>query len=201
MMNSVVRLSAEHMGSAAHTLALAFQNDPLYTYVIPEAKKREKELQWLMQKVVLYTMLYGEVYTTAKFEGVICWLPPGDTELKFTRIVRTGLTAIVFRFGLKAYRRFDENMSFAGELHKRSVRQPHWYLWAIGVAPECWGRGIGGLLMEPVLRSSDAGGIPCYLETHNEKNVAFYLKNGFKVIEEGKAPGHEIRVWAMLRGR
>ena len=69
------------------------------------------------------------------------------------------------------------------------VKRPHWYLWALGVAPRCQGQGIGSKLIEPVLARADAEQTPCYLEALTEKNVAFYQKRGFAVVHESKLPG------------
>jgi ribosomal protein S18 acetylase RimI-like enzyme len=194
-----VRLAPSQKDHAAQVLARAFQNDPMYRIVIPEDDKRAKKLLWLFGKVVYYSLLYGEVYATPALEGVVCWLPPGQTELTVGRMIRTGLPGIVLRFGWAAYRRFDDNLAYAGSLHQRYAPEPHWYLWAIGVEPSCQGKGIGGELIKPVLTSASAAGTPCYLETHNESNVHFYERHGFKVVSKGKVPKHSLQVWAMLR--
>jgi len=197
--NNIIQLNPPDQDTVAYILARAFQNDPFYRFVFPDEKKRSRELQWLMQKVVNYSLRYGAVYTTLEKEGVLCWLPPDNTELTFGRIVRTGLHLIVLRFGLAAYRRFNDNMSYTGQLHTYHAPGPHWYLWAIGVDPSDQGKGIGGKLMQPVLASAHAADTPCYLETHNEKNIHFYEKHGFNVVHEGNVPKHRLSVWAMLR--
>lgn len=50
---------------AAEVLANAFQNDPMYRYVIPNDEERERNLIWLMRKVVQYSLVYGRVYITS----------------------------------------------------------------------------------------------------------------------------------------
>jgi ribosomal protein S18 acetylase RimI-like enzyme len=184
---------------AAEILATAFQNDPMYRYVIPNDEKRQRNLIWLMGRVIQYSLLYGRVYMTSANEGVICWLPPGRAKLTTAGIIRTGLFTIVLRFGVSAYRRFDDNMEYTNKIHNSHAPNPHWYLWAIGVNPTHQGKGVGGKLLTPILSLSSHDGTPCYLETHNEKNIQFYEKHGFKIVNEGKIPKHGLRVWAMLR--
>ena len=197
--NELAQLKAAQRGQAAELLARAFHNDPLYMLVIPEEDRRAEVLSWLFDRVVHYSLLYGEVHTTRTLEGVACWLPPGRTELTIGRVVRSGLYATPLKMGLAAYRRFDVYMGYADELHKRYAPESHWYLWAVGVDPPRQGRGIGGRLMEPVLVRASANRTACYLETGVERNIRFYERHGFKVVGEGRVPGQGVQVWAMLR--
>ena len=136
---------------------------------------------------------------TSANEGVICWLPPGRAKLTTAGIIRTGLFTIVLRLGISAYRKFNDNMKYTNKIHNSHAPNPHWYLWAMGVNPTHQGKGAGGKLLMPILSLSSHDGTPCYLETHKEKNIQFYEKHGFKVVNEGKIPKHDLRVWAMLR--
>jgi ribosomal protein S18 acetylase RimI-like enzyme len=77
--------------------------------------------------------------------------------------------------------------------------RPHWYLWALGVDPPYQGQGVGGQLLQPVLAEADAAGLPCYLETETERNVAFYRKHGFDVATAGPDPRQGVMVWTMVR--
>jgi ribosomal protein S18 acetylase RimI-like enzyme len=196
---NVIHLEHAHRSRAAQVLAEAFQDDPLYKLVLPDDIQRAKNLLWLFDKVALVGLLYGDSYATRGLEGVICCLPPGGTTLTVGHILRTGLYAIVFKFGWAAYRRFDDNLSYAEKLHKQLMPEPHWYLWAIGVDPTCHGQGIGSALLQPVLASATETGLPCYLETHNEANIRFYQKHGFTVAQEGIVSKYNLPVWAMRR--
>jgi ribosomal protein S18 acetylase RimI-like enzyme len=90
-------------------------------------------------------------------------------------------------------------LAYMDKIHKREAPGPHWYLWALGVEPGHQGQGIGSRLIQPVLARADKDGVPCYLETQTEGNVAFYQKQGFEVVSDGWVPEQEIRVWTMLR--
>ncbi|MCX6030601.1 MAG: GNAT family N-acetyltransferase [Chloroflexi bacterium] len=193
------QLEVAQRGQAAELLARAFHNDPLYVLVLPEEDKRAEVLSWLFDRVVHYSLLYGEVHTTRALEGVACWLPPGRTDLTIGRILRSGLYATPLKMGLAAYRRFDTYSSYADKLHHRYAPESHWYLWVVGVDPLRQGRGIGGRLIEPVLARASANGTACYLETGTERNTLFYQRHGFKTVGEGQVPKLAVPVWAMLR--
>jgi len=192
-----VHLDPGKKDNAAHVLARAFQDYPLYRYVVPDDQKRARELPWLMGKVIAYSLLYGETYSTLAVEGVACWLPPGRTEITVGRVMRTGLYAVLPRFGLAACGRFIGSMAYADKVHRRHAPEPHWYLWTLGVDPVHQGMGLGGELIRPVLSVARAAGVPCYLETHSEWVVRFYEKHGFTIVSEGRMRRHGLALWAM----
>jgi hypothetical protein len=53
--------------------------------------------------------------------------------------------------------------------------------------------------LQPVLERADAGRLPCYLETHDHKNVAFYNKRGFELVRSENLPGYDLPFWCMVR--
>ena len=78
-------------------------------------------------------------------------------------------------------------------------REPHWYLATSGTAVEQQGKGVGGALMRPVLDALRRRGLPCYLESSKERNVPFYRRHGFEVVEEVPLPGDGPTLWTMWR--
>ena len=85
------------------------------------------------------------------------------------------------------------------DLHHSVMAGDHWYLFFIGVEPECQGRGIGGALLGPMLAHASHELIPCYLETFLARNVPFYQRHGFKVVVEGTLPESGLAFWTMRR--
>lgn len=72
-------------------------------------------------------------------------------------------------------------------------------MWMLGVDPAHQKHGVGGMLIQLVLERADTDRLPCYLETSNERNVAFYQKHSFTVANEGVVPKSNLHVWAMVR--
>ena len=183
----------------SEVLARAFQNDPLLKYLVPDDARRVRLLPSFFSLVVRYCLRYGEVYTNETLEGVACWLAPGNTMPTIGRMLRIGVHVSPLQFGWAGLRRFMAVAAYTDAIHMRVAWGQHWYLWALGVDPSYQGRGIGGVLIQPVLARANATRLPCYLETENKRNVAFYQKYGFEVISEGEVPNGGLRVWAMLR--
>jgi ribosomal protein S18 acetylase RimI-like enzyme len=196
-----IRLRASQTAEAGDMLGRAFMADPAYTTLFPERTERERALRRMFRGVVGYTLVYGVVHTTTAVEGAACWLSPGNTELTLWRMVRAGLGLLraVGTFDSGARRNFMAVLAHFDGIHNREVTGPHWYLWALGVEPECQGRGIGGRLLQPALAQADADGVLCYLETESERNVGFYQRRGFEVVHEGIVPDLGFTMWAMLR--
>ena len=197
----VIRLRPEQNDLAAKVLTDAFMIDPMYLAIFPLPERRGKALSALWCGILKYSLTYGSVYTTPEVAGVACWLSPRNTEVTFVGQIRTGfaLYRAVMKFSAEERTNFMHAMNFVDVEHKRLVHEPHWYLWALGVSPDHQGKGIGGGLIKPVLTRAAEEGIPCYLETVTELNLAFYKERGFKVIWDGDAPIQGVHVWMMLR--
>jgi GNAT superfamily N-acetyltransferase len=81
---------------------------------------------------------------------------------------------------------------------KHASMAPHMYLAVLGVEPERQGLGLGSQLLRPGLELCDAEGLPAYLETGKERNLAFYGRHGFDVIDQIVLPGGPP-LWFMWR--
>ena len=83
-------------------------------------------------------------------------------------------------------------------LERHHPRDPHWYLYAIGVRPDAQGRGLGSQLMMPVLAECDREGVGAYLETADPRNHSFYQRFGFEIVGEVLASSAP-KIWLMSR--
>ena len=62
----------------------------------------------------------------------------------------------------------------------------HWHLGPVGVLPSYQGKGIGTKLLRRFCEEVDACLSPAYLETDTDKNVRFYERFGFEVVNESE---------------
>jgi ribosomal protein S18 acetylase RimI-like enzyme len=199
-MTEITRLQKHQIRQAGETIAQAFMQDPLTPYLFPREANRLTPLTWFMTRCVKYGQLYGEAYATDDMEGAAVWLKPGQTVMTPSRMLRAGYLAAPLRIGLGSFLRLMNAMNHLEELHKRDMPPGHWYLFLMGVIPARQRQGLGGELIAPVLARADAEGLPCYLETGTEINVAFYKKHGFEVLAEGALPKGGPHFWTMRRG-
>ena len=187
---------ADQIESAAKTLAEAFWDDPLMHIVAPNEKKRAAVGPWFFSKSIAYGMRWGEASCNDDASAVAIWFPPGNTDITPGRMLRVGMGALPFRAGINGTVRFMRAISATEKFHK-AVKGPHWYLMAIGTSPTRQGTGLGSALLELGTSRADTAGIPCYLETATESNVAYYSKRGFEVTGQANVLGFTL--YGMVR--
>ncbi|MDP2896761.1 MAG: GNAT family N-acetyltransferase [bacterium] len=195
----VIRLAESQRRKAEETLARSFFNDPMARYILPTVSQRLGGLRWFFRTGLRYGLRYGAVDTTGNGAGVAVWFRPNYTAMNWIRMLRTGMLAAPMVVGLRAARRLLTFFHSIDSLHGRLVPEPHWYLLSLGVAPERQGQGLGGALLRHGLERAQAEGLPCYLETTNERNVPFYERHGFRFVAQGEVTDGGPHVWAMLR--
>ncbi len=197
---TTIRLAGAQIPEAAATLARAFNDDPLMVYAIPDPSERARLLPDVYARMVRFGLLAGEVHVTAgALEGVALWLPP---NAKWTRenIEASGMHQLATIIGDGAYQRYREVVSREWQARERDITGPCWYLFLLGVEPSRQRRGLGGRLIRPVIERAEIEQFGCYLETENQRNVAFYLKQGFNMIVNGEEAGSSgVRFWTFRR--
>lgn len=166
-------------------LARAFADDPIMNWSFPRAgdKGLRRMFGSLMQKIFFRD---GVVYCSEDLAAGAMWAPPGTWPLDLRRQLRlVPSTLPLLGTNLPRAARW---MQLVEAVHPR---EPHWYLAVLGTDPPSQGKGKGSAVMAPVLQRCDAEGLPSYLESSKEANVAFYVRHGFevtRVIEELGAP-------------
>jgi GNAT superfamily N-acetyltransferase len=196
----LLRLSPGQVRPVAEMMARAFEDYPLTAYFYPDAATRREKIARGFRSLLRFGVLYGEVYATSSaFEGAAMWLYSRNSRRTLWRNIRSGNISALFPPAFRRNPRQRSYMGYAMAVHQRCAPYPHMYLQLLGVDPDRQGEGYSGRLLRPVFHRLDEEGLPCYLETQAEKNVAIYRHFGFKVVEEGIVPGSQVCSWAMLR--
>ena len=78
-------------------------------------------------------------------------------------------------------------------------KEPHWYLATLGTEPSRQGQGVGSALLRSMLERIDESGRPAYLESSKARNVPFYSRFGFEVVEELGPKAGTPTIWRMWR--
>ena len=198
--NGVIRLTKAEVGPAAEMMARAFQDYALFLYFIPDELQRRQELPRIMRSIIRYGLIYGEVYATSpKLEGAAIWLPSNHINRTPWRNIRSGNWSELLRLMRKKSSKNSSFHEYSTAMHKRCAPAIHMYLQVIGVDPVHQGKRYASMLLEAMFARTDEEGMPCYLMTQKEKNVAIYERHGFKVMEKSEFPGSDVVTWGMLR--
>lgn len=195
-----IQLTQSNLDAVAELLGRAFVNDPVTVYMYPDASTRPRRFAQTSQCVLRYGLHCGELQaTSANLEGVALWFPPGEIDASFWTQLRFGFLALPFSIGIQSFRRLLAYVDHAAKLRARHLRGPHWYLQFLAVDPAHQGVGHSGVLLRSMLARLDREGVPCCLDTENEKNVAMYEHFGFRVRESSKIPGSSCDCWLLSR--
>jgi GNAT superfamily N-acetyltransferase len=164
-------------------LQAAFWDDPLNMYLFPDERSRSWRSALMFRAILRFHYLpMRTVWTTSNQAGAAMWAPPGHWKLTASEILRSLPTALR---GLGTG--LARSVRLMGEIDSHHPREPHWYLGVLGTDPPRQGRGIGSALLAPVLERCDRTGLPAYLESSKESNLAFYARHGFAVTRELRA--------------
>jgi ribosomal protein S18 acetylase RimI-like enzyme len=191
----VRRATASDVDGMATQLAKTFWDDPVTSHIFRGENRRDAGLRAFFGTQMRADYLpFGGCYTTDGYAGSAIWAPAGKPLL-------TGLTAILTMVPVLPYvwNRLPTTLRLLNLLESKHPHEPHWYLASLGTAVELQGKGVGSALMRPVLDHCDAAGLPCYLESSKERNVPFYRRHGFEVVQEVPLPDDGPSVWTMWR--
>lgn len=187
--------------SVAAMLARAFDDDPIWSALWPDAGRRAQQLKRMFAAIALTSMAAdGYAATLDEQRGAALWQPPGR-DARFGAVVRSrfALPWMILRMSRGEAQSLLSMVRLLEKRHAVHVPEPHWYLWAVGVEPRLHGQGLGTLLVRDGLARADRDGTPVYLETETAGNVRYYEALGFTVVEELDAPGVGVPLWLMAR--
>jgi ribosomal protein S18 acetylase RimI-like enzyme len=179
-------------------LTRAFDEDPLYRWLVPPGPRREARLSGLFWLILKYLSDdWREIFTTPSTDAVALWLRPGMQKVPPLRQALL-LPAFSRVLGLRHIPAGLRLMAHMDALHARFAPEPHYYLSLLAVAPEQQGRGVGGALLKPMFERCAREGRRIYLETAQLKNVPYYQRQGFSVLAETPHPQFPT-FWSMVR--
>jgi len=174
-------------------LARAFDEDPILRWAFPGQRSRDRYGDMFFRWSLWRCADQGVTWTTDDLAGAAIWALPDRwrvTLSQLARLVRWTAPGV----GLRGPR----VMWGLSMVERRHPADRHLYLAVLGVEPVRQGGGLGSTLIQPGLGLCDGEGLAAYLETGNERNLAFYGRHGFDVTGELTLPKGPP-VWLMRR--
>lgn len=162
-------------GDLLPSLTLAFVTDPLLRWLYPSPRDYLEHGTKFLEILGSQSYEYGTGYCLANRGGGAFWLPPG--------VEPGGPTRELFESTLSEATR-DELLAAFDRVTAVEPTGSYWMLRLVGIEPGCQGMGYGSGLLEPVLAECDDSGERAYLLSSNPRNLSFYRRHGFEVLEE-----------------
>jgi ribosomal protein S18 acetylase RimI-like enzyme len=176
-------------------LARAFLDDPVASWAWRPDNLRLGALE-RFQAIRMRQLIAGEeIWTTDELTCAALWAPPGRWHMTLRE---TAMLAPCFM-----HPRLFVHMPVVAlgweKLERAHPRKPpHFYLAVLGTEPEAQGRGHGSAVLGAVLEQCDRDGVGAYLESSKERNIDFYARHGFRVLDELRLLRGPI-MWKMWR--
>ncbi|MEO0605684.1 MAG: hypothetical protein AAF211_29900, partial [Myxococcota bacterium] len=127
----------------ATTLARAFAEDPLFTFVLPDARRRHQNLVRIFEGSRRHCARVGGVVQRHEGRAAALWSTRETMEIGMMAGIRAGMALLPLQMGLGSARRLAMGDGEALALVEASVPGPFAYLMAIGVDPSLKGQGLG----------------------------------------------------------
>ena len=194
---AIAPLPPSALPAAIRLLARAFRDNPLNRAVARRrgARARERINRHGMRAHLPHALCQGRVLAAQQagaLAGVLIAAPPWGYP--FPALPWGARLRCLLGQGLGVAARWAQVYQ---ALDARHPTDEHWYLGTLGVAPELQGRGVGTALLGRWLAEVDRDGLPAWLETDREKNLAFYGRAGF--VEEHRVEVLGTPVWGLRR--
>ena len=171
-------------------LADAFRDDPVMKWVTSKSTYP----RYAFELTVPFCLGHENTYIAGDCAGVAAWLPPGVS------LASPVTPAVVWR-GLTEYGPASllRGLATLVQSQRRHPKEDYFYLFTIGARHSARGRGVGSALMIEGLKACDRAHMPAYLESSNVKNLPFYRKHGFEVVDELRLAMNGPTLWLMWR--
>ena len=170
----------------------SFVRYPLFWGIFEDRFKSETELRsfhrCLMKGLFRATIRKDDCYlgiVGGKVASIVIIEKPSDKPIGFWDYAVSGMAGVIMKIGLSGTLKFME-LSDKTEIVVKRIPEPRWHLYFLAVDPKYQSQGIGTDAIQyfliPLVKSN--GGNLITVTTNSRKNVDFYIKNGFSLIEE-----------------
>ena len=178
-------------------LTVCFAQDPLYSHLIPDEDTRKRLLPELFHCDLEEMFATCEIFADSPELNGVLVVSDESEPYNFFQYYATELHAYLKtdEYLIKEDKSLKTLWNF---IRGRDYLNSHWtaqlhqenrlHIIYLAVSPNVQHHGVAEKLMDDAIRYAEKHRMMISLETHNEKNVAFYAHFGFKVfgiVEKG----------------
>jgi ribosomal protein S18 acetylase RimI-like enzyme len=184
----------DRIDALAAVYARAFLDDPIVRWPLPDTPDVHDRIRQVFAPIYLGIADNGVIWEAGDASGFAVWIPAGaaDDMFESDAAVQRSLAPLTADDG--------ERYRVLWDWIEARVPTDVWYLDAIAVEPSRQGQGVGGALMRHGLDAAAGAGVDAFLETALARNVRYYERFGFRVVDEGEPEPGGPHVWFMRTG-
>jgi GNAT superfamily N-acetyltransferase len=188
---SIEPAGRDRIDALASTYARAFLDDPIVRWPLPDVPDVRDRIQQVFASIYLGIADDGVIWEAGDADGFAVWIPAGaaDDMFESDAAVQRSLAPLTADDG--------ERYRVLWDWIEARVPDDVWYLDAVGVEPSRQGRGVGGALIRHGLDAAREAGVDAFLETGVARNVPYYERLGFRVVEHGRPEPDGPHIWFM----
>ena len=180
----------------AQVLSRAFLDDPVARWSCRPDRLRPKVLERVFGLRLRQLFGHHEIWTSDRLASAAVWAPPERWKTTVSDDIALGWALarnprLTLRTPLVIRGLLEVEATHPGA-------PPHWYLAVLGTDPPAQGQGLASEMIRPILQECDRDGVGAYLESSNERNLDFYARHGFRVVQEKRLPRGPL-IWLMWR--
>ncbi|GAB5586614.1 hypothetical protein Unana1_01514 [Umbelopsis nana] len=174
------------MNEAAHTLADAYANNPLLSWILQPIKDDNKkhDVQHTLFKAAVNAASLQSRDFAIQVDGCkgVCVWSTSEQHLSFAKLLGWKLTKIA---NLGVAMRINMGLQQFLDKNKKKIMksEPHIYINYLGVLPQERKKGLGAAMLQHVISKADATQLPIYIIVTDVTAVPFFERMGFQVQE------------------
>ncbi len=198
MSSQILPVTQRSYRHAAQVLGKAFANEPvsvvIYRKFTPERRVRALTVDFSVELEVCLRKGYAiQVEEGEKIVAVAVIYPPGTYPLPWQEQWKFLFKSVLANgwYDVKSW------LKWLKEAEKFHPAGAHYYLLYIGVDPDYQGRGYGSAILAHLAAKADGERVGCYLENASPRNLPFYQRFGFRIVQEKEIIG--FPTWFMWR--
>lgn len=180
-MNTRVReMAISDKPAVVEAMSKAFDGDVPFNYGLRQDARRHGAMRLAFRAIFDRFFPRGLSVVVNDGQGAALWCRHDEVVLPVWRellLLPTYIRCSGFDRFTRVTRAFDA-------MKAHHPRDPHYYLFAIGVDPAFHRQGLGSRLLERTLSACDRQRMPAYLESTSAHNRALYSRHGFEVTSE-----------------
>ena len=195
--DKLYRVKKEDIPKLEKLLTVCFAQDPLYSHLIPDEDTRKRLLPELFHCDLEEMFATCEIFADSPELNGVLVISDESEPYNFFQYYATELHAYLKtdEYLIKEDKSLKTLWNF---IKGRDYLNSHWtaqlhqenrlHIIYLAVSPSVQHHGVAEKLMDDAIRYAGEHRMMISLETHNEKNVAFYAHFGFKVfgiVEKG----------------